>query len=99
MTPPSQPLATIQPGVPVIVQRVRDENPDLLCYLSELGLIPGALLSVEAIAPYGGVFTVRVGAQIHALGDPVIQAVFVRAASSEGANYLLSSSTSLGEPV
>ncbi len=81
------------------MQRVRDDNPDLLRYLSELGLLPGALLSVEAITPYGGGFTVRVGAQVHALGNPVIQAVFVRAASSEGATNLLSSSTMLGEPV
>ncbi len=72
VTPPSQPLATIQLGAPVIVQRVRDDNPDLLRYLSELGLLPGALLSVEAITPYGGGFTVRVGAQVHALGNPVI---------------------------
>jgi DtxR family transcriptional regulator, Mn-dependent transcriptional regulator len=93
VTPASQSLATIQPGVSVIVQRVRDDNPDLLRYLSKLGLIPGALLSVEVIAPYGGVRTVRVGAQVHALGDPVIQAVFVRTASFEEANYLLSSST------
>ena len=99
VNPPGQPLATVQPGVPVIVQRVRDDNPDLLRYLSELGLLPGAVLSVEAIAPFGGGFTVRVGAQVHALGDPVIQALFVRAASCEGANDLLSSSTTLGEPV
>ena len=97
LTPPSQKLSTIQPGVPVIVQRVRDDNPDLLRYLSELGLLPGALLSVEAIAPYGSVFTVRVGAQVHALGNPVLQAVFVRVASSEGAHHLLSSSATLGE--
>jgi DtxR family transcriptional regulator, Mn-dependent transcriptional regulator len=99
VTPPSQPLATVQPGVPVIVQRVRDDNPDLLRYIFELGLLPGAVLSVEAIAPFGGGFTVRIGAYLHALGDPVIQALFVRAASFEEASDLLSSTTTLGEPV
>ncbi|MGO8946978.1 MAG: metal-dependent transcriptional regulator [Ktedonobacterales bacterium] len=99
VTPPTQPLATVQPGVPVIVQRVRDDNPDLLRYLSALGLLPGAVLSVEAIAPFGGGFTVRVGTHLYTLGNPVIQALFVRPASVEGANDLLSSSTTLGEPV
>jgi DtxR family transcriptional regulator, Mn-dependent transcriptional regulator len=77
LTPPSQPLATIQPSVLVIMQRVRDDNLDLLRYLSKLGLFPGASLLVEAIAPYSGVFTVRVGARVHALGNSVTQAVFV----------------------
>lgn len=99
VTPACQPLATVQPGVPVIVQRVRDDNPDLLRYISELGLLPGTLLSVEAIAPFGGGFTVRIGEQLHTLGDPVIQALFVRPASCEEDSDLLSSSTTLGEPV
>ena len=99
VNPPSQPLATVQPGVPVIVQRVRDDNPDLLRYISELGLLPGAVLSVEAIAPFGGGYTVRVGEQLHALGEPVIQALFVRAASCEETSDLLSSSIPLGETV
>jgi DtxR family Mn-dependent transcriptional regulator len=74
----SEPLSTIQPGQQVIVQRVSDEQPDLLRYLAELGLIPGALVKVEAVAPYGGVYTIRIGEQIHAIGDVVTHAVLVR---------------------
>ena len=74
----SQPLSEVAPGQHVIVQRVSDENPDLLRYLTELGLIPGALVEVEAVAPFGGVYTVRVGEQTHAIGDTVTQAVLVR---------------------
>src|SRR5713226_2172271 len=48
----SQPLSTVLPGQQVIVQRVSDENPDLLRYLASLGLVPGALVQVEAVAPY-----------------------------------------------
>jgi DtxR family transcriptional regulator, Mn-dependent transcriptional regulator len=73
-----QPLATILPGQQVIVQRVNDDHPDLLRYLAELGLIPGALVQVQAVAPYGGVYTVRIGEQVHAVGDAVTQAVLVR---------------------
>src|SRR5258706_14191612 len=39
----SQPLSTVSPGQHVIVQRVSDDNPDLLRYLASLSLIPRAL--------------------------------------------------------
>ena len=78
-----QPLATVLPGQQVIVQRVSDDDPDLLRYLASLGLIPGAMVYVEAVAPYGGVYTVRVGTQTHAIGDAVTQSVLVRPAVGE----------------
>ncbi len=78
----SQSLSTVLPGQQVIVQRVSDESADLLRYLTSLGLIPGALVFVEAVAPYGGVYTVRIGEQTHAVGDAVTQAVFVRPVGS-----------------
>lgn len=81
--PDARPLATILPGQRVIVQRVSDENPDLLRYMASLGLIPGALVTVEAVAPYGGVCTVRIGEQSHAIGEVVTQAVLVRPAASD----------------
>src|SRR5439155_25554683 len=77
VVPISQPLSTVLPGHQVIVQRVSDDNPDLLRYLASLGLIPGALVQVEAVAPYGGVYTVRIGEQTHTVGDAVTQAVLV----------------------
>jgi DtxR family Mn-dependent transcriptional regulator len=77
-----QPLSAVGPGQEVIVQRVSDDNPDLLRYLTSLGLIPGTLVRVEAVAPYGGVFTVRVGELTHAIGDTVTQAVLVRPATT-----------------
>ena len=73
----SQPLSTVSPGQQVIVQRVSDDDPDLLRYLASLGLIPAALVQVEAVAPYGGVYTVRIGEQTHTVGDAVTQAVLV----------------------
>lgn len=80
--PRSQPLSTILPGQQVIVQRVSDEHADLLRYLASLGLVPGTLVSVEAVAPYGGVYTVRIGEQTFSVGEVVTQAVFVRPAGS-----------------
>src|SRR6266436_6929682 len=86
VVPSSQPLSTVLPGQQVIVQRVSDDNPDLLRYLASLGLVPGALVQVEAVAPYGGVYTVRVGTQIHAVGEAVTQAVLVRPATPDPAS-------------
>lgn len=93
----SQPLATVQPGQQVIVQRVHDDRPDLLRYLTELGLIPGTLLEVVAIAPYDGVYTIRIGEQTHAVGDAVTKAVLVRPAVSEIMSEATPSTTILGE--
>jgi DtxR family Mn-dependent transcriptional regulator len=95
----SQPLSTVLLGQHVIVQRVSDENPDLLRYMAELGLIPGALVQVESVAPYGGVFTVRIGEQTHAIGDSVTQAVLVRPVTSDLGSEPSPSVNPLGEHV
>ena len=81
-----QPLSTVSQGQQVIVQRVSDDNPDLLRYLTSLGLVPGVLVQVEAVAPYGGVYTLRIGAQTHAVGEAVTQAVLVRPATPDPAS-------------
>jgi DtxR family Mn-dependent transcriptional regulator len=88
----------VLPGQQVIVQRVSDDHPDLLRYLTELGLIPGALVQVETVAPYGGVYTLRVGEQTHAVGDAVTQAVLVRPATPDQMNGPTPSINPLGEP-
>jgi len=97
VVPSSQPLSTVLPGQQVIVQRVSDDHPDLLRYLASLGLVPGALVQVEAVAPYGGVYTVRIGMQTHAIGDAVTQAILVRPATSDPAGEPASASEPVGE--
>jgi DtxR family Mn-dependent transcriptional regulator len=92
-----QPLSTVLPGQQVIVQRVSDDDPDLLRYLASLGLIPGALVLVEAVAPYGGVYTVRIGEQTHAVGDMVTRAVLVRPVTRDAVNKSASFSHPSGE--
>lgn len=81
VTPVSQPLSTALPGQDVIVQRVSDDNPDLLRYLASLGLMPGTLVHVQEVAPYGGVTTLRIGVQFHSVGEAVTQRVLVRPAT------------------
>ena len=93
----SQPLSSVQPGQQVIVQRVNDDRPDLLRYLTELGLIPGALVKVQAVAPYDGVYTIRIGEQAHAVGDAVTKAVLVRPATPDTIIETASSANQWGE--
>src|SRR5438876_2494834 len=93
----SQPLSSVQPGQQVIVQRVNDDRPDLLRYLTELGLIPGALVKVQAVAPYDGVYTIRIGEQTHAVGDAVTKAVLVRPATPDTIIETASSANQWGE--
>ena len=54
-------LASIGPGEQATVRRVPDGDPELLRYLAELGLVPGETVTVNAVEPFGGPVTVRVG--------------------------------------
>lgn len=93
----SQPLSTVQPGQHVIVQRVNDDHPDLLRYLTELGLIPGALVLVQAVSSFDDVYTIRIGDQTHAVGNAVTKAVLVRPATPDSISEPGSSPDPLGE--
>jgi DtxR family Mn-dependent transcriptional regulator len=53
-------LADVAVDVPARVVRVLDQNGDRLRYLADLGLTPGACLSVVASAPFDGPLTVRI---------------------------------------
>ena len=67
-----QPLSELKPGVQAVVRRVSDDNADMLRYLSSIGLVPGAMVVIESIAPYGDVYTVKVGESTQVVGGPVM---------------------------
>ncbi|MBI3362623.1 MAG: metal-dependent transcriptional regulator [Chloroflexi bacterium] len=74
-------LSELAAGQSGRVSRVRDDDPALLRYLAELGIIPDATLTVAGKAPFGDTLSVRVGAESdspsHTLGRPVTDQVFV----------------------
>ncbi len=76
---PLMPLAALPPGQPAVVRRVNDDDAALLRYLATLGLVPGASVVVEELAPYGGVVTLRIGDERHAVGGEVPKQVLVSA--------------------
>jgi DtxR family transcriptional regulator, Mn-dependent transcriptional regulator len=70
-------LSSVPAGGAATVVRVPDGDPALLQYLESLGLIPGAAVTVEEIAPFGDVLTVRVAQNAHAVGGSVAGRVLV----------------------
>jgi DtxR family transcriptional regulator, Mn-dependent transcriptional regulator len=60
-------LAELRPAESSVVSRVPDRDPDLLRYLRELGLTPGAEVELVSVAPFGGPVTVRTEAGEHAI--------------------------------
>jgi DtxR family Mn-dependent transcriptional regulator len=64
----SLPLSQLDVGQEATLVEVPDGDPELLRYLGELALYPGAQMRVVAMAPFNGPMTIRVGASEHALG-------------------------------
>jgi DtxR family Mn-dependent transcriptional regulator len=60
-------LVDLEPGERAAVSRVPDGDPELLRYLSELGLVPGAGVELVSQAPFGGPVTVRTDRGEHAI--------------------------------
>lgn len=76
---PVKTLSELRPGQHAVVNRVRDTDPDLLRYLSDLGLIPGAKVTVLDFSPFDNNLRLRVADQDKAvvLGPSVTNQVFV----------------------
>jgi DtxR family Mn-dependent transcriptional regulator len=73
-------LSDMDAGQTGRVSRVRDDDPALLRYLAELGIVPNAAVTVDKRAPFDGPLHVRVGkgkVAAHALGREVTDSVFV----------------------
>jgi len=52
-------LADVEAGASATIRRVPDSDRELLRYLEELGLVPGAHVDVTAAAPFDGPLTIR----------------------------------------
>lgn len=59
------------------VQRVSDTNPDLLHYLEDMGLLPGAQVEIIEKAPFDGPLIVNIGRDQKTIGFSVAQNVFI----------------------
>ncbi|HEY5218654.1 MAG TPA: metal-dependent transcriptional regulator [Gemmatimonadaceae bacterium] len=70
-------LDDLPPGAKVRVQRVEDNDPERLRYLAELGIRPGARVTVGARAPFGGPIALLVGRTERQVGPELARHVLV----------------------
>jgi DtxR family Mn-dependent transcriptional regulator len=72
-------LSEMRPGQRAIIQRVRDSDPELLRYLSGLGLTPGAKITILDFSPFDNNLRLRVEDHDEAvvLGPSITSQVFV----------------------
>lgn len=71
------PLAQLEAGSDTVVQGVTEEVPEILRYLSDVGLRPGVRVTVHEKAPLGGPITVEVGTRRHAISLELARMVVV----------------------
>lgn len=74
------PLSALEPGSAGTIVRIVQQEQPVLQYLRSLALVPGAYITVAAVAPFGGVVTVRVGTEddaTHALGAELAARILV----------------------
>jgi DtxR family transcriptional regulator, Mn-dependent transcriptional regulator len=68
----SVPLAQLEPGEAATFVRVSDRDSEMLRYLDERGIHPGARLRVNRREPFGGPVMVEVDGREHPLGDALV---------------------------
>jgi DtxR family Mn-dependent transcriptional regulator len=71
-------LIDVAPGDTVELVRVSDRDPAMLRYLDDLGVRPGARLTVERREPFGGPLRVLHEGTALQLGEPLARAMRVR---------------------
>ena len=74
----SVPLTSVKIGKQCEVVKVTDERSELLHYLKSLGVIPGALIEITSVEPFGGSITVRIGSTQCALSRSVASSILVK---------------------
>jgi DtxR family Mn-dependent transcriptional regulator len=78
-------LGECEEGETVVVQRVRDRDPEELAYLDDAGVTPGTRLRVAEVAPIGMV-TAAIDDREVSLPDEVAGAIFVTGVDEEAAD-------------
>ncbi len=71
------PLAELEAGTRGTFTRVSDSDPEMLRYLAERGIRPGATLEVRERQPFGGPLTIEVAGASHAIGGELAERMLV----------------------
>jgi len=71
-------LARLDAGDVATFARVSDSDPEMLRYLADRGIRPGARLRIVGVEPFGGPLVVEVEGREHALGEELAQKMRVK---------------------
>ncbi len=71
-------LAELEPGETATFERISDTDPEMLRFLGERGIVPGAQLELVERQPFDGPLFVRAGGETHVLGATLARAMRVR---------------------
>jgi DtxR family Mn-dependent transcriptional regulator len=74
-------LAGLEIGATGVFVRVSDADPEMLRYLGERGVTPGASFKIVDRQPFGGPLFVRFGQDVHPLGGELADAMRVEVTS------------------
>jgi DtxR family Mn-dependent transcriptional regulator len=77
-----RPLHSLQPGERVVIREVQDDRPERLRRWSDLGLRPGATVTLVSRQPLDGTFHVQIGDRVVVLGTEGLAGLLVEAATS-----------------
>ena len=78
------PLDRATPNSPYVVERIPEEDPNLLRFLVDSKVVPDSDIEVSEAAPYLGVLTVQTGTGKVSVGYNVAQQILVRHKESGG---------------
>lgn len=78
-------MVDLQPGESALVQRVCDENSDVLRYLEDLGLLPGVMVVLEDILPVDGNLCLRMAGSedVLTIGPQIASMIHVERAGDQ----------------
>lgn len=81
----AQTLSEMRPGQRVRIQRVRDTDPELLRYLSDRGVVPGAKIALLEYSPFDDNLRIQVEGKTDSivLGPTITNQVFVEELTPE----------------
>lgn len=74
---PSEALADLEPGAKATFVRISDSDPEMLRYLADRGIAPGASFEVIEKQPFDGPIFTRFGDEVHVLGGALAHAMRV----------------------
>jgi DtxR family Mn-dependent transcriptional regulator len=78
-------LGELSAGYGARVVRVSDDDPEMLRYLAELAIVPGAEVIVISRAPYQGPISLRIAGHLLAIGPQLASQVMVEPLSNPDA--------------